>query len=123
MLREYWVRMGEAGVTGLPRKLDTLERIALARAKLKLKDVAGEEEATETMQYYNVILEHYQQTVTISKRPSDTAYLEVVEVVKEQNGYPISYAEAAAKACNRNEQVRHYLGDNNKKLDLEGNWS
>jgi hypothetical protein len=26
------------------------------------------------------------------------------------------------KACNRNEQVRHYLGDNNKKLDLEGNW-
>jgi DNA replicative helicase MCM subunit Mcm2 (Cdc46/Mcm family) len=93
MLREYWVRMGEAGVTGLPRKLDTLERIALARAKLKLKDVAGEEEAIETMQYYNVILQHYQQTVTISKKPSDTAYLEVVEVVKEQNGNHISYAE------------------------------
>ena len=97
MLREYWVRMGEAGVTGLPRKLDTLERIALARAKLKLKDVAGEEEAIETMQYYNVILHHYQQTVTISKKPSDTAYLEVVEVVKEQNGNPISYAEAGSK--------------------------
>ena len=27
-----------------------------------------------------------------------------------------------AKACNRDEQVRHYLGDNNKKLDLESNW-
>jgi hypothetical protein len=74
------------------------------------------------MQYYNVILQHYQQTVTISKKPSDTAYLEVVEVVREQNGNPISYAEAASKACNRNEQVKYYLGDNNKKLDLEKNW-
>ena len=83
-------------IWGLPRKLDTLRGVSW-QEQSSLKDVAGEEEAIETMQYYNVILHHYQQTVTISKKPSDTAYLEVVEVVKEQNGNPISYAEATSK--------------------------
>jgi DNA replicative helicase MCM subunit Mcm2 (Cdc46/Mcm family) len=121
MLCEYWIGMAKADVKGLPRKLETLERIAVSISKLKLKNIVDVEEATEAMQFYNVILQHYQQTVAMSKKPVDIAYQEICAVVKEHNGFPISYVEAVKQACNRNEQVRYYLG-NDKKIDLENNW-
>jgi DNA replicative helicase MCM subunit Mcm2 (Cdc46/Mcm family) len=121
MLREYWIGMAKADVKGLPRKLETLERIAISIAKLKLKSLVDAEEATEAMQFYNVILQNYQQTVAISKKPADTSYQEIREVVKEHNGFPISYVEATKEAYRRNEQVKYYL-NTDKKLDLESNW-
>jgi replicative DNA helicase Mcm len=121
MLREYWIGMAKADVKGLPRKLETLERIAISIAKFKLKSLVDAEEATEAMQFYNVILQNYQQTVAISKKPADTSYQEIREVVKEHNGFPISYVEATKEAYRRNEQVKYYL-NTDKKLDLESNW-
>jgi replicative DNA helicase Mcm len=121
MLREYWIGMAKADVKGLPRKLETLERIAISIAKLKLKNIVDVEEATEAMQFYNVLLENYQQTVAISKKPVDIAYQEIRKVVKEHNGFPISYVEATKEAYRRNEQVKYYL-NTDKKLDLESNW-
>jgi DNA replicative helicase MCM subunit Mcm2 (Cdc46/Mcm family) len=91
MLSEYWFKMAKNGIRGLPRKLDTLERIVIAVTKLKLKGFADVEEAREAMEFYNVILLNYQQTVPISRYPRDIIYEEVCKVVEEQQD--ITYIE------------------------------
>ena len=83
MLSAYWIRMAKNGIRGLPRKLDTLERITMAITKLKLKPFAGVEEAKEAMEFYNVILLNYQQTVPVSRNPRDIIYEEVCKIVEE----------------------------------------
>ena len=117
MLNDYLVNMAGVGVTGLPRKLESLESTAIALAKLKLKNVVEAEEATETMEFFNTILLHFKQTAIISKNPRDIAYSECVNILKESS-FPLSSDELIKSACKRNEQVRHYIGD---KYDLEKN--
>jgi hypothetical protein len=54
MLSEYFARIGESGnIDGLQRKFDTLLRITIATAKLKLKDIADK----DTMEFYNIMLQ------------------------------------------------------------------
>jgi DNA replicative helicase MCM subunit Mcm2 (Cdc46/Mcm family) len=116
MLNDFWVKMAAAGVRGLPRKLDSLERAAISRAKLKLKNVADAEEAIEVMQFFNVMHSNFAQTVVL---PRDVALTEICQVIRDHNGYPIAYVEAAKIACERNPQVKYYLGN---KLELSKNW-
>jgi MCM AAA-lid domain len=117
MLNDYLVNIAAAGVTGLPRKLESLESTAIALAKLKLKNVVDAEEATETMKFFNVILIHFKQTATISKNPRDTTYSECVNILKESS-FPLSFEELIKSACQSNEQVKRYIGD---KYQLEHN--
>lgn len=119
MLSEYWIGMAKNGIRGLHRKLDTIERIAIAIAKLKLKGSVDVEEAREAMQFYNVMLLNYQQTVPLSRNPRDIIYEEVCKIVKERQDIGISYFKAIRIACSRKGEIKHYLGD---KIDLEYNW-
>jgi replicative DNA helicase Mcm len=107
MLNEYWVKI--AGNHGSPRILETLFRLAKARARLKLKQVVDAEDARETMQYYNVILLQHQQVVTITDSPRDVAYNECLSILKESK-LAIVFEELAKAVSGRNEQVKHYLG-------------
>lgn len=84
--------MAGVGVTGLPRKLESLESTAIALAKLKLKNVIEAKEATETMEFFNTILLHFNQTVIISKNPCDITYTECVNILKEST-FPFSSDE------------------------------
>ncbi|HEU4823511.1 MAG TPA: hypothetical protein VFS97_08820, partial [Nitrososphaeraceae archaeon] len=120
MLTEYWIKMAKVGIRGLPRKLEALKRMAIARAKLKLKNVADVEEAEEIMKFYNVLLQHYNQTIPITKNPRNIAYGECIDII-ENSGFAISFEDVIRSACQRNEQVRNYIGskfklENNKKL-------
>jgi DNA replicative helicase MCM subunit Mcm2 (Cdc46/Mcm family) len=119
MLDQYWISMAAAGIRGLPRKRDTLDRITIAIAKLKLKAFADIEEAKEAMEFYNVILLNYQQTVPISTNPRDTIYEEVYSIVREHQGTGITYIEAIETVCSRKREIRQYLGG---RIDLEHNW-
>jgi hypothetical protein len=118
MLSEYWVRMAKTGVRGLARKLDTIERITIAITKLKLKSYA-DVEAKEAMEFYNVILLNYQQTVPVSKNPRDIIYEEVCNIVKDHQDNGITYIEAIRIVCARRGEIKQYLGD---RIDLEHNW-
>jgi hypothetical protein len=89
-------------------------------AKLKLKNVVEAEDATETMEFFNVILLHFKQTAIISKNPRDVAYNECVTILKESS-FPLSFEKLIKSACQKNEQVMRYIGDkhqleHNKKL-------
>lgn len=119
MLSEYWIRMAKNGIRGLPRKLDTIERIAIAIAKLKLKGNADVEEAKEAMEFYNFILLNYQQTVPVSRNPRDIIYEEVCKIAEEHQDNGITYIEAIKIVCSTKREIKHYLGD---RIDLEHNW-
>ena len=77
MLSEFLINMAKNGIRGLHRKRETLDRIAIAIAKLKLKAYADAEDAREAMEFFNVILLNYQQTVPASRNPRDITYEEV----------------------------------------------
>jgi DNA replicative helicase MCM subunit Mcm2 (Cdc46/Mcm family) len=116
MLSEYFARIGESGnIVGLQRKFDTLLRIIVATAKLKLKDIAEKEDAQDIMEFYNVMLQQYKQIAPlIVKSPRDAAFEEILKVVKDLNGVRIKFTEAAHIACQKSSLVKHYLGDISK---------
>ena len=109
LLKNFYINMGKAGISGLARKLDALIRITIATAKLKLKDVADVEDAQEAMLFYNDILKDFNQASTLSANPRDLAYEEIRKTIKENNGSPVLLTEAALMACNRNKNTRYYL--------------
>jgi replicative DNA helicase Mcm len=115
MLTEYWIDI--AGRFGSPRILETLFRLAKATARLKLKHVVDAEDAKETMQFYNVILQQHKQVVSIPSNPRDIAYNECVNILKDSR-FAISFEEIVKTACNRNEHVKRYL---NGKFKLQDN--
>lgn len=61
-------------VFGSPRVFKTLLKVTKIIARLKFKEVADEEDAKETMQFYNVMLLGFQKNVVISQSPKDLAY-------------------------------------------------
>ncbi len=131
LLNNFYINMGKAGISGLPRKLDSLLRITIAIAKLKLKDVADVYDAQEAMLFYNDILKDFNQTAALAANPRDLAYEEIRKAIKENNGSPIPLTEAAIIACDKNKDVKYYfLGKraNNsassirEHLKLNSNW-
>ena len=117
MLNEYWVNMGSVDVSGLPRKLESLESATIGLTKLKLKNVVVVEDVTEIMEFYNLILLHFKQSAALSRNPRDIVYEECVDVLKSSK-FAFSYEEIVKSACSRNEKVERYIGD---KYKLEYN--
>ena len=119
MINEYWIKMGQRGITGRPRKLETLKRISVAISKLKLKNEADIDDVTDAMGFYNVILMHFNQIIPISQRPKEVTYQELITILRETPAYPISFRELAKTAGERNEQVKSYIGGD---FNIETNW-
>ena len=109
MLTKFYINMGKVEVSGLPRKLDSLIRITLAIAKIKLKNNADIDDAQEAVQFYNEILKNFNQAAELVRNPRDLTYEEIKNIIKEHDGSLISIADAAALACERNDSVRYYL--------------
>jgi hypothetical protein len=87
---------------------------------LKLKDTVDANDAAETMQFYNVILQQLDMIVASPANPRDTAYNECLNVLIE-SAYPLVDEEMFKIACVRNPQVGRYIGkvfklEHNKKL-------
>ena len=62
MLAEFSKKVSNNGF-GSPRVIITLPKLAKAIARLKLKNVADEEDAKEVMEFYNAILVKFQKSV------------------------------------------------------------
>ncbi len=108
-INEFYIEMGKVGISGLPRRLDSLMRITMSIAKLNLKTEADVNDAEEAITFYNEGLDDFNQAVKLSDNPRDIAYQEIRKIVKMKNGILISLTEAAEKACESNENIRHYL--------------
>jgi hypothetical protein len=114
MLSEYWANLAEN--FGSPRILETLFRLAKARSRLKLKQMVDADDAIETMQFYNVILQQHLHAVKIPTNPRGVTYNECMSILRESK-FAISFEEVTRSACKGNEQVKRYLDDKLKMQD------
>jgi replicative DNA helicase Mcm len=120
MLTEFFVQISSNGF-GSYRIRDTLLRLAKARARLKLKNIVDEQDARETMEFYNMMLLQYQQVVNVISNPREITYNQCVAILREvQVG--ISLEELTKRVCERDEQIKNYLNfGNDKSLRLRDN--
>ncbi|HEY9385852.1 MAG TPA: AAA family ATPase [Nitrososphaeraceae archaeon] len=117
MLNSFWQKLKVECIAN-NRTFDTVYRIAESHARLHLKPVVDGEIATETMESVKVMLLQYGHIIKIVDNPRDIAQREIVNIVMEIKG-PITFSETVKIACQRNGQVKHYLGDRN--LTVEDN--
>ena len=116
LLDHFFRGMAKKDVGGIFRKVESLYRVSIAIARLKLKDVVDTEDARETMQIFQFMLKEYNQLVGIPREPRDVVYQLVREIVKDtyniSNG--IEFTEAIKKACERDSLAMGYLGKDGK---------
>ena len=117
MLTEFWLDLKKKGLA-TNRTLDSLFRIAKSQARLHLSSVVNEEIVTEIMEDCMQRMLQYGQIVKIIESPRDVTYRETLSIIKATKS-PIELIEAARMACQRNEQIRNYLGN---RLDIKNNW-
>jgi replicative DNA helicase Mcm len=122
MLTEFYKKVSTEGF-GSPRVLKTLTKIAKAIARLKLKNVADEEDANETMEFYNAILVKFQKSVVYSESPKMLAYKKGVEIIKRfENFGGITLEQIFETMCQEDKQLASYFGyDNDKSLKIQDN--
>jgi replicative DNA helicase Mcm len=118
MLNEYYI--GIAKMVGSSRVRDTVFKTAKMIARLKLKNVVDADDVKEACQFYNVVLNEYDQIVNIPGDPRDVAFIEILNTI-ESAQTPIIFEEAVSQTCKRNEYVATYIGNDyklrtNKKL-------
>ncbi|MGD1838590.1 MAG: AAA family ATPase [Nitrososphaeraceae archaeon] len=108
---------------GSPRILITLFKLAKAISRLKLKNIVDENDAKETMDFYNVMLLDFQKSVVLSQSPKEIAYNECISLLVEiKNIGGITFEELIEKVCKKNGQIANYLGyNNNKQLRIRNN--
>lgn len=119
MLNQYYVGVRSKGY-GSPRIMNTITRIAETIASLKLKNEIDEDDARETMTFYNVIIQQLDMVVALPSSPRDVAYQECLNILMEST-FSFSFEELIKTTCERNQQVAEYIGnkftlEHNKKL-------
>ena len=108
--------MGVRASYGSPRILKTIYGIAANIARIKLKNTIDAADASETMQFYNVILQQLHTIVALPSNPRDVTYEECLGVIRECR-FPIAFEEVIKSACESNPQVSRYLGSRSKLRD------
>jgi hypothetical protein len=109
MLEEFFIEMGKSGVEGIFRKLESLLRVAIGIARLKLKVTVDLDDAQETIEIFRVMFQNYNHIISAIRDPRDVSYEEIKRVIREHNGYPINFTEAVRMACQHKDQVKYYL--------------
>jgi DNA replicative helicase MCM subunit Mcm2 (Cdc46/Mcm family) len=128
LLNYFLVQMAKTDVDGIFRKYDSLLRISIGIARLKLKNVVDVQDANEAMQIIQFMLGAFKHHVGITRDPRDVTYHEIRQIVKETyNIVPggITLRESIEKACERKSQVNDYLrrgiGEGKDYLNLGDN--
>jgi DNA replicative helicase MCM subunit Mcm2 (Cdc46/Mcm family) len=102
------------------RTFDSIFRITGAFARLKLKNIIDTETANEAIKFIREMYLQYGQPIADIVDPKSTAYLGIAKIVKDCSlgvltngqGHDIEFTEAARIACQKNEKIKDYLGDN-----------
>jgi len=109
MLTEFFIPVSFKGF-GSNRVFESLCRLIKAVARLKLKQVADEDDAKQVMSFYNVMLQNLQMTVNVSKNPKDVTREEFIRILKNtQTGMTVY--ELCKTASENIQQIKAYLKD------------
>ena len=81
MLKEFYKTVNATGF-GSPRVLNTLNNLAKAVARLKLKNVVDEEDAKKAQEFYSIMLANFQKGVVYSETPKMIAYKKGAEILE-----------------------------------------
>lgn len=122
MIKEFYKKISTKGF-GSPRVMITLFKLAKAIARLKLKEIADEEDASETMDFYNVMLLDFQKEVIVSQSLREIAYQECVALLEQCKDFGgITLEELITKICQGNKQLANYFEYGKiKSLKIENN--
>jgi DNA replicative helicase MCM subunit Mcm2 (Cdc46/Mcm family) len=101
-----------------PRARDMLFRIAKTRARLKLKEIVGIDEAKEAVSFLNTVSQQFANTVAVPEDPHVVAYALMVKNL-QKSAFGISLGELANIASDQNPQVAAYLKGGR---DIGSNW-
>jgi DNA replicative helicase MCM subunit Mcm2 (Cdc46/Mcm family) len=121
ILNEYWVRLKmKYEYASTNRTLESLYRISKAFARLYLSDSVDVSIAYETIAFMSKMFGEFHSDICEIPDPKKISYEETMAVIQQQQT-PIEILEAVKISCQRNEQVRFYLGNlleqsKNKKL-------
>jgi replicative DNA helicase Mcm len=105
---------------GSNRILDTLFRVSKAFARLKLKKIVDEDDAKDTIEFYNVQLAQYQQLSNVPLSPRNVAYNECISILRDIKS-AIALEELLKHVCQKNSYVKHYFCFSNGNLRLSDN--
>lgn len=101
-----------------PRARDALFRIAKTRARLKLKEIVGINEAKEAVSFLNIVSQQFADTVAVPEDPHVVAYNLMVKTL-QKSAFGISLSELANTVSAQNPQVEAYLKGGR---DIGSNW-
>jgi replicative DNA helicase Mcm len=121
MFVEFFSNLSFKGF-GTNRVLETLFRISRAIARLKLKEIVDPEDAKETIEFYNVMLQNYGQTTTVPTEPRDLTIMQCIKILQEkQSG--ITLEELIKDVCSNDENgyISRYLGFGHRSLKMMEN--
>lgn len=121
ILNEYWVRLKmKYEYASTNRTLESIYRISKAFARLYLNDTVDIGIAYETIAFMSKMFGEFHSGICEIPDPKKISYEETMAVIQQQHA-PIEIIDAVKIACQRNEQVKYYLGNlleqsKNKKL-------
>jgi MCM P-loop domain/MCM AAA-lid domain len=123
MLNEYWVKLrNREGLATTNRTLESIHRVAKAFCRLYLSEIVDARIAFETIDFMNKMFEEFYAHLLYVPDPRWVAYDETIKIIQQQKS-PIDLIEAVRIVCQKNEQVKQYIGDrleqnSNKKLRM-----
>jgi replicative DNA helicase Mcm len=123
ILNEYWVRLKRREeFSSTIRTLESIHRISKAFARLHLCNRIDTKIAYETIDFMNNMLKEFEISIYQINDPRSIAYDETIKLIQQQKA-PIDLIEAIRMVCQKNDQVKHYIGDifkqsRNKKLKV-----
>ena len=123
ILNEYWVRLKRKDeFASTNRTLESIYRISKTFARLHLCNIVDMKIAYETIDFMNNMLKEFEISIYQIKDSRSVAYEETIKLIQQQKA-PIELIEAIQMVCQKNDQVKHYIGNvfkqnKNKKLKL-----
>ena len=117
MLKEYY--LGVRAKYGSRRVRESIVTIARMIAQLKLKAVVDAEDAKETQEVFNRVLEPLQKIVNATTNPLEIIVEECLNILKESNNIEWKfYTDLIDQAC-ENPQAQKYIDNAHKKRNYD----
>ena len=111
--------LGVRAKYGSRRVRESIVTIARMIAQLKLKDVIDAEDAKETQEVFNRVLEPLQKIVNTTTNPIDIIVEECLNILKESNNIEWKfYTDLIERVC-ENPQAQKYIDNAHKKRNYD----
>lgn len=112
MIEDFYLnlRKSNPGFSNSRRKLDTIVRLCIAVAKLKLKKVVDGEDVLDATKFYNSILFTFNGSIApIPKDPVVLCVSECISFLEENRELSFSLTDLLCEVCNKDKYLRSYL--------------